>query len=47
MQAYPFVSTTFALVLILSAMLFGESLTIAKVAGVALIMLGVFVGARG
>lgn len=45
--AYPFVSTTFALVLILSAMVSGESLTIAKIAGVALIMLGVFVGARG
>ena len=45
--AYPFVSTTFALVLMLSAAFFAESVTPAKVAGVALIMLGVFVGSRG
>jgi multidrug transporter EmrE-like cation transporter len=45
--AYPFVSTTFALVLILSAVFFGESITPAKTAGVALIVLGVFVGSRG
>ena len=44
--AYPFVSTTFALVLILSAVFFGESITPVKTAGVALIILGVFVGSR-
>lgn len=45
--AYPFVSLTFALVLVLSAPLFGESITISKAAGVALIILGVAVGSRG
>jgi multidrug transporter EmrE-like cation transporter len=45
--AYPFVSVTFALVLILGAIFFGESLTVGKVAGVAFIILGVVIGSRG
>jgi len=45
--AYPFVSVSFALMLLLSALLFGESITPFKAAGVALIILGVAVGARG
>ena len=45
--AYPFVSITFALVLLLSAVFFAESITPAKVAGVALIILGVAFGSRG
>jgi multidrug transporter EmrE-like cation transporter len=45
--AYPFVSITFAVVLLLSAAVFGEAITPAKAAGVALIILGVAVGARG
>ncbi|HEX7939183.1 MAG TPA: EamA family transporter [Gemmatimonadaceae bacterium] len=45
--AYPFVSVSFALMLLLSAALFGESITPFKAAGVALIILGVAVGARG
>ena len=45
--AYPFVSVTFALVLVLGTYFFGESLTLGKVFGVALIMLGVIVGSRG
>jgi multidrug transporter EmrE-like cation transporter len=44
--AYPFVSVTFALVLLLGAFLFGEALTVAKVAGVSLIVLGVIIGSR-
>ena len=44
--AYPFVSVTFALVLILGAFFFGEALTVAKVAGVSLIVLGVIIGSR-
>jgi multidrug transporter EmrE-like cation transporter len=45
--AYPFVSVTFALVLILGAVFFGESLTVGKVVGVAFIVLGVVIGSRG
>jgi multidrug transporter EmrE-like cation transporter len=45
--AYPFVSITFALMLVLSAALFGEAITPAKATGIALIMLGVAIGARG
>ena len=44
--AYPFVSVTFALVLLLGALFFGEALTLAKVAGVSLIVLGVIIGSR-
>jgi drug/metabolite transporter (DMT)-like permease len=45
--AYPFVSITFALMLVLSAAIFGEAITPAKAAGIALIVAGVIVGARG
>jgi drug/metabolite transporter (DMT)-like permease len=45
--AYPFVSLTFALVLILGAVFFREAITPWKAAGVALIMLGVLAGSRG
>lgn len=45
--AYPFVSITFALVLVLSALFFAETMTLAKVAGVALIIAGVALGSRG
>jgi multidrug transporter EmrE-like cation transporter len=44
--AYPFVSITFALVLLLSAVFFGESITLAKSLGVLLIILGVALGSR-
>jgi drug/metabolite transporter (DMT)-like permease len=44
-QAYPFTATSFVLVLLLSAILFGESLTSAKIAGVALVIAGLAVGA--
>ena len=45
-RAYPFVGLSFVLVLVFSAVFFDESLTAWKVAGVALIVLGLFVGSR-
>lgn len=44
--AYPFTSFSFALVLVLSVIFFGEQLTWAKMAGIAIIALGIFVGSR-
>jgi len=44
-QAYPFTAMSFVLVLVLSAVLFGESLTSAKIAGVLLVVAGLAVGA--
>jgi drug/metabolite transporter (DMT)-like permease len=46
-HAYPFVSLSFVLVLFLSAALFGEPLSLAKMAGVALIVAGVALGSQG
>jgi multidrug transporter EmrE-like cation transporter len=46
-HAYPFVSLSFVLVLLLSALFFGEPLSLEKVLGVALIIAGVAVGSRG
>lgn len=46
-HAYPFVSLSFVLVLFLSALLFGEPLTWAKVAGIALVIAGVALGSQG
>lgn len=45
--AYPFVSASFVLVLILSVVLLRETLTFPKVVGVALIVAGIIVGLRG
>jgi multidrug transporter EmrE-like cation transporter len=45
--AYPFTSISFVLILIASGLFFGESITLPKVAGVTLVMLGIFVGTRG
>ena len=45
--AYPFMSSSFLLVLILSAVFFHEALTLPKVIGVALVMVGIVVGSRG
>lgn len=44
--AYPFVSISFALVLVGSAVFFDEQITVLKTAGVMLILLGLFVGSR-
>jgi multidrug transporter EmrE-like cation transporter len=45
-RAYPFVSASFVLVLILSAVVFGESLTAMKLAGAFLIIGGLVLGSR-
>jgi multidrug transporter EmrE-like cation transporter len=45
--AYPFMSSAFVLVLIISVPLFGETLNAAKLGGTALIILGIFVLSRG
>jgi len=45
--AYPFMSLAFVLVLVLSAVLFHEPLTAAKILGVLLIIAGIVVGSRG
>ena len=45
--AYPFMSLAFVLVLIFSAVLFHEAVTVPKVLGVVLIMAGIIVASRG
>lgn len=45
--AYPFMSLAFVLVLILSAVLFHETVTAPKVLGVLLIIVGIIVASRG
>ncbi len=45
--AYPFMSLSFLLVLILSAVLFHEPVTIPKVMGVTFIVAGIIIGSRG
>ena len=44
--AYPFMSLSFVLVLILSAFLFHEPVTVYKIVGLGLIVAGIIVGAR-
>lgn len=44
--AYPFTSLGFVLVLILGAYFFGEALTLTKIAGIFLIIIGILVGSR-
>jgi multidrug transporter EmrE-like cation transporter len=45
--AYPFMSLAFVLVLILSAVLFRETVTLPKVLGLALVVSGIIVASRG
>ena len=45
--AYPFMSLAFVLVLILSALLFHESVTIPKVLGLMLVVAGIVITSRG
>jgi uncharacterized membrane protein len=45
-HVYPFMSATFAIVLVLSAVLFDESISVAKVTCLALIAAGLAVGTR-
>jgi drug/metabolite transporter (DMT)-like permease len=44
-RAYPFVGLSFVMVLLLSAVFFGEAVTPAKIAGVVLVVAGIGVGA--
>ena len=46
-RAYPFVSASFVLVLVASAIFFGDTVTTAKVAGALLIVAGLIIGSRG
>src|SRR5882762_4539330 len=46
-HAYPFMSLTFVLVLVLSGWLLSEPLSVPKVLGVAMIVVGTVVAARG
>jgi multidrug transporter EmrE-like cation transporter len=46
-HAYPFTSLAFILVTVASAMLFHEPMTTPKIAGIALICLGIVVGSQG
>lgn len=45
--AYPFTSLSFVLVLLLSSVLFHDTITIPKVLGMAFIIIGVVVGSQG
>ena len=44
--AYPFTALSFVLILIASAVIFHESISVAKIAGVGLIIAGIIVGSR-
>lgn len=46
-HAYPMTALTFAVVVIGGAFIFNEPLTPLKVAGIALIVIGIFVGSQG
>lgn len=46
-HAYPFMSLNFVIVLLLSAWMFQEPLSLARIAGVALICIGTIVAAQG
>jgi uncharacterized membrane protein len=46
-HAYPFMSLNFVAVLLLSSWVLNETITLAKITGVALIVLGTVVAARG
>lgn len=46
-HAYPFMSLAFILVLVFSALIFHEPVTLPKIAGLALICAGIVVGSQG
>lgn len=46
-HAYPFMSLAFVLVLVFSALIFHEPVTLPKIAGLALISAGIIVGSQG
>jgi uncharacterized membrane protein len=45
-RAYPVMSLSFLLVVLFSALLFSEALTVPKVAGIVLVLVGLFLGSR-
>ena len=45
-RAYPVMSLSFLLVLVFRALLFSEALTVPKVAGIMLVLAGLFLGSR-
>jgi multidrug transporter EmrE-like cation transporter len=45
--AYPFMSASFVLVMVMSALVFHETVTPAKVVGLAFIVIGIIVASRG
>lgn len=45
--AYPFTSLSFTVVLVCSALLFHEAITLPKLVGVAFIMAGIIIGSQG
>ena len=46
-HAYPFMALNFVFVLILSSLLFSEAVTLLKVLGISLVVLGIFIGSQG
>jgi multidrug transporter EmrE-like cation transporter len=46
-HAYPFMSLAFVLVMVLSGLVFHEAITLPKIAGIVLIVLGIVVGSQG
>lgn len=46
-HAYPFMGLTFVLVLILSSVFFHEAMTLPKIVGLMLVVLGIAVGSQG
>ncbi|MBY0577891.1 MAG: hypothetical protein K2P57_02475 [Burkholderiales bacterium] len=46
-HAYPFMSLAFVLVILFSNIFFGEQVTALKVAGIALVVLGLAIGSQG
>ena len=46
-HAYPFMAVNFVLVLILSGFLFSEAITMLKVIGISLVVIGIFLGSQG
>jgi multidrug transporter EmrE-like cation transporter len=46
-HAYPFMSLAFILVMLFSGLFFNEPITSPKIAGVALVMLGLIIGSQG
>ena len=45
--AYPFMSLAFVMVLVLSALLFHEAVTVPKVVGLAVVIVGLIIASRG